>query len=69
MEAISVDEQTKRLQDIALQLLQMYQTEREKQIVAMRMAAGSAYERDAAKIKQEMLWKEIASIKAEILRE
>lgn len=67
--ADKINAREKRLEDIALQLLEMYHEEKEKQIVAMRMAANSAAERDKAKTAERRLWREIASIREDILRD
>lgn len=59
----------KKLTDIALQLLAMYQEEKEKQLTAMRVSAQSARERDKAKELQVRLWRETDLIREEIMRE
>lgn len=54
------EETVREIQDVAIELLDRFREEKQKQIAAMRMAAASSYERDQAKRKQAKLEKEVA---------
>ena len=54
------EETVREIQEAAIELLERYKEEKQKQIAAMRMAAASSYERDQAKRKQAKLEKEVA---------
>ena len=54
------EETARAIQEVAIELLDRFREEKQKQIAAMRMAAASSYERDQAKRKQAKLEKEVA---------
>lgn len=54
------EETAREIQEVAIELLDRFKEEKQKQIAAMRMAAASSYERDQAKRKQAKLEKEVA---------
>ena len=54
------EETVRAIQEVAIELLDRFREEKQKQIAAMRMAAASSYERDQAKRKQAKLEKEVA---------
>lgn len=54
------EETVREIQEVAIELLDRFREEKQKQIAAMRMAAASSYERDQAKRKQAKLEKEVA---------
>ena len=53
------NEPMEKLRRIALELLRKYQEEKEKQMAAVRLSAKSAKERDAAKMLQAKVLREI----------
>lgn len=52
-------EPMEKLKQIAMELLRKYQEEKEKQMAAVRLSAKSAKERDAAKMLQAKVMREI----------
>ena len=53
------NEPMEKLRQTALELLRKYQEEKEKQMAAVRLSAKSAKERDAAKMLQARIKREI----------
>lgn len=53
------NEPMEKLKQIAMELLRKYQEEKEKQMAAVRLSAKSAKERDAAKMLQAKVMREI----------
>lgn len=53
------NEPMEKLRQTALELLRKYQEEKEKQMAAVRLSAKSAKERDAAKMLQAKVMREI----------
>lgn len=60
------NEPMEKLRQTALELLRKYQEEKEKQMAAVRLSAKSAKERDAARMLQARIKREIEAYEQEI---
>lgn len=54
------EETAREIQAVAIELLDRFREEKQKQLVAMRLSAATSYERDQVKRKQAKLEKEVA---------